>query len=639
MNRYQKIQLSERKYYIIGFIILVVLLYIIRLFYLQIIADEYKVYAQINAFEFLTEYPPRGYIYDRNGKLLVMNEPSYDLMVVPKEAKGCDTMALCDILQITKEEFIKRMTKLSLPPNSPRKQGIFEKQLSVKTYAALQEKMYRLKGFYVQVRSIRKYPKPIAAHALGYIGEVSKEKAEKDPYYKEGDYIGISGIEYSYEKYLRGKKGTRIIIRDVHNREVGRFMDGKYDTLAIPGKPLYSSIDAELQEYGEYLMQNKKGSIVAIEPSTGEILCLVSSPTYDPNMLVGGKERNKNFARLYADTINVPLFNRATQAMYPPGSTFKLIDALIGQKDGVLFPNTRYPCARGYPPMGGKPKCHPHPSPADLEMSIQYSCNSYYSYVFKSIVENYKLWGNFENAYQHWREAVMSFGIGKKLNYDIPFEKPGNVPTIQYYNKVFGKNRWFASTVISLGIGQAELTAVPIQLANVMCIIANRGFYYTPHIIKGIGHEKCLDSTFKVKHYAYVTEREYYERVINAMEKVVEAGTATLAKIKDIKICGKTGTAQNPHGKDHALFFAFAPKDDPKIAISVIVENSGFGGVWAAPIASLMIEKYLKRKITRPDLEKRMVEANLIKANIDYIKSGMPDKKKNITHKKRKRKQ
>ncbi len=634
MNLNQKIQLSQRKYHIIVAVIMVVVLYIARLFYLQIIADEYKVYAQINAFEFVTEYPPRGYIYDRNGKLLVMNEPSYDLMVVPKDAKECDTTALCEILGISKDEFVKRMIKLSLPPNSPRKQGLFEKQLSIKIYAALQEKMYRFKGFYVQVRSVRKYPRPIAAHALGYIGEVSKEKAEKDSYYKEGDYIGISGIEYSYEKYLRGKKGTRIVIKDVHNREVGRFMDGKYDTLAIPGKPLYSSLDADLQEYGEYLMRNKKGSIVAIEPSTGEILCLVSSPTYDPNMLVGGKERNKNFAKLNADTILVPLFNRATQAMYPPGSTFKLIDALIGQKDGVLFPNTVYPCVGGYPPMGGKPKCHPHPMP-NLEMSIQYSCNSYYSYVFKSIVENYKKWGSFINAYQHWREAVMSFGIGKKLHYDIPYEKLGNVPSVKYYDKVFGKDRWYASTVISLGIGQAELTAVPIQLANVMCIIANRGYYYIPHIIKGVGYEKYLDSTFKVKHYAYVTENEYYERVIHAMEKVVEAGTATLAKIPDIKICGKTGTAQNPHGKDHALFFAFAPKDNPKIAISVIVENAGFGGVWAAPIASLMIEKYLKGTISRPDLEKRMVEANLIQANIEYIKSSGLSKKNNNKHRKR----
>lgn len=636
MNRNLKIQLAARKYYIIGSVILIIVLYIARLFYLQIIADEYKVYAQVNAFEFLTEYPPRGYIYDRNGKLLVMNEPSYDLMVVPKNAKGCDTITLCEILEITKDEFIKRMKKLSLPPNSPRKQGIFEKQLSVKTYAALQEKMYRFKGFYVQVRSIRKYPKPIAAHALGYVGEVSKAITEKDPYYKEGDYIGISGIERSYEKYLRGKKGTRIIIRDVHNREVGSFMDGKYDTLAIPGEPLYSSLDVELQEYGEYLMQNKKGSIVAIDPSTGEILCLVSSPSYDPNMLVGGKERRRNFAKLYADTINVPLFNRATQAMYPPGSTFKLIDALIGQKDSVLFAHTVYPCIGGYPPMGGKPKCHPHPT-ANLEMSIQYSCNSYYSYVFKSIVENYRKWGNFRNAYNHWREAVMSFGIGKKLNYDIPYEKPGNVPSIPYYDKVFGQNRWYASTVISLGIGQAELTAVPIQLANVMCIIANRGFYYTPHIIKGIGKRQYLDSSFTVKHYAYVTEKEYYEHVINGMEKVVEAGTARLAKIKDIKVCGKTGTAQNPHGKDHALFFAFAPKENPKIAISVIVENAGFGGVWAAPIASLMIEKYLTGKISRPDLEKRMVEANLIKANIEYIKSGMPDKKKTTRKSKKRR--
>lgn len=603
-------QLAERQYIIGGFFILVAIIYMMRLFYLQIIDDQYKLDARNNAFRYRTEYPVRGYIFDRKGKLLVMNAQSYDLVVTPKQVKGCDTVALCEILEIDKSEFLKRIKKASQAPNSPRKESIFEKQLSPEVYAALQEKLYRFKGFDVQSRTVRKYPKAIAANLLGYVGEVSKEKAAKDPYYKEGDYIGVSGIEKSYEEALRGIKGTQIVMVDVHNKTKGRYMDGQFDTLAIGGKALYSSIDAELQEYGEKLMRGKKGSIVAIEPATGEILCLVSSPSYDPNLLVGGKTRAKNYARLLLDTINVPLFNRATQAMYPPGSIFKLIDALIGQKDGVLKTSTVYPCHGGYPPMGGKPKCHHHPA-ADLTMSIQYSCNSYYSYVFRSIVDQ-PAYHHFKDGYNHWREAVMSFGPGTKLGYDIPYEKPGNVPSEKYYDKVFGKNGWRSNTIVSLGIGQAELTIVPIQMANVMCIIANKGYYYTPHVIKGVGHEKKLDTTFTRKHFVYVQEQEYYDNVINGMQKVVDAGTAATSKIKDIVVCGKTGTAQNPHGKDHAVFVAFAPRENPKIAIACVVENSGFGGVYAAPIVSLLIEKYLKGEITRPEMEKRMMEVDLI---------------------------
>lgn len=606
-------QLGERKYFIGGFFILVALIYIARLFYIQVVEDKYIRDAASNAFRYLTEYPVRGYIYDRNGKLLVYNEASYDLMIIPRETKGCDTMALCEILDISKEEYLKRYKKACQHPNSPRKQSIFEKQLSKETYAVLQEKMYRFNGFFVQKRTVRKYPRPIAAHLMGYVGEVSKEKAEKDPYYKEGDYIGISGIERSYEEALRGKKGVQIAITDVHNKIVGRYMDGKYDTLAIPGKPLYCSIDADLQEYGEKLMKGKKGAIVAIEPSTGEILCLVSSPGYDPNLLVGGKERARNFAKLYADTQNVPLFNRALQAMYPPGSIFKLIDALIGQNEGVLFPNTSYPCHGGYPPMGGKPKCHPH-GPVDLRGSVAQSCNSYYSYVFRSIVDQQKF-TTFVEGYNHWREQVKSFGPGTNLGTDLPYDKPGNVPSEKYYNKIFGKNGWRSNTIVSLGIGQAELTLVPLQMANVVAAIANKGFYYPPHCIKGVGKEKDLEEKFRQKHYVSVQKQEYYDHVIDGMQMCLDAGTAYASRVKDIVICGKTGTAQNPHGKDHAVFLAFAPRDNPKIAIACLVENAGFGGVWSAPIVTLMIEKYLKGKTDRPELEKRMMEADLINGN------------------------
>ncbi len=602
--------LAERKYIVSGFFIVVALIYIIRLFYIQIIDEKYKKYAENNAFRYRTEYPVRGYIYDRNGKLLVQNALSYDLLVTPKMVKNCDTVSLCEVLDITRAEFLKRIKKACQAPNSPRKESIFEKQLSAKVYAALQEKLYRFKGFDVQARTVRKYPRPIAAHLLGYIGEVSKEKAAKDPYYKEGDYVGVSGIERSYEEELRGKKGTQIVMVDVHNKTKGRYMDGLYDTLAIPGKALFSSIDMDLQEYGEKLLHGKKGSIVAIEPSTGEILCLISSPGYDPNLLVGGKERSKNFTKLYYDTINMPLFNRALTAMYPPGSTFKLIDALIAQNDGVIDRSTVFPCHGGYPPMGGHPKCHPHAS-TDLPGSIATSCNSYYSYVFTRIVDQ-KKYPNFVDGYNHWRDNVRSFGPGTKLGTDLPYDKPGNVPSVEYYNKVFGKNHWRSNTVVSLGIGQAELLLVPLQMANVVSIVANRGFYYIPHCIKGVGVEKHLDKKFQEKHYVSVQNQTAYLNVIDGMQKCFDAGTATASKIPGIVACGKTGTAENPHGKDHAVFLAFAPRDNPKIAMVCFIENAGFGGTWSAPIVSLMIEKYLTGKITRPEMEKRMMEADLI---------------------------
>lgn len=602
--------LEDRKYIIGAFFIVVALIYISRLFYIQLIDDQYKLDARNNAFRYRTEYPVRGYIYDRNGKLMVFNEQSYDLLVTPRMAKGCDTMAICSVLEITKDEFIKRMKKASQAPNSPRKESIFEKALTAKVYAALQEKLYRFKGFDIQSRTIRKYPRAVAAQLLGYMGEVTKDKAAKDPYYREGDYIGQSGIERSYEEELRGKKGTQIVMVDVHNKTKGRYMNGMYDTLAIPGKPLFSSIDIDLQEYGEKLMKGKKGSIVAIDPQTGEILCLVSSPNYDPNLLVGGKERSKNFTKLFYDTLNMPLFNRALQAMYPPGSTFKLIDALIAQQDNLISRSTVFPCHGGYPPMGGHPKCHSHPS-TDLVGSIATSCNSYYSYVFREIVDQ-KKFPHFEDGYNHWREAVRSFGPNTKLGTDLPYDKPGNVPSVEYYNKVFGKNHWRSNTVVSLGIGQAELTLVPLQMANVVASIANQGFFYVPHCIRGIGMEKHLDKRFKEKHYTYVQSPIAYKNVHDGMQSCVDAGTGRASKLKDIIVCGKTGTAENPHGEDHAVFSAFAPRVNPKIAIVCFVENAGFGGTWSAPIVGLMIEKYLTGKITKPDVEKRMMEADLI---------------------------
>ncbi len=615
--------LSERKYVIMGVIILVGLIYIARLFYIQVVDDSYKLDARNQAFRYTTEFPVRGYIYDRNNKLLVFNEAAYDLMVLPKEIKHLDTADFCNLLGITKDVFIKKMIKAVQAPNSPRKQSIFEKQLSPKDYASLQERLYRFPGFYVQSRTLRKYPQKIAAHMLGYIGEADKALTERDAYYNEGDYIGISGVEKTYEKVLRGKKGLHIMMVDVNNREKGSYMNGLYDTMATPGKPLTSTIDADLQLYGEMLMQNKIGSVVAIEPQTGEILALITSPSYDPNLLVG-RERTKNFGKLFVDTIRVPLFNRATMASYPPGSTFKLVGALIGQQEGVLTPATRYPCAGGYPPLGGHPKCHHHSSPLDLYDAIGHSCNSYFSYVFKSILEN-KKYNDTYKAYDAWREIALSFNIGRKTGSDLANELRGNIPSIKYYDKIFGKGSWHASTVISLGIGQNELLITPLQNANIVTIIANKGWYYTPHIIKAIGGDKndSALARFKIKQFTKITDTAIYNNVIQGMNDAVQSGTAAALKINGVDFCAKTGTAENPHGKDHSVFVAFAPKNNPKIAIAVLIENAGFGATWAGPIASLMMEKYLNGKVIRPDMEKRMKEGNLI----DNVKT-VPVKKK-----------
>ncbi len=605
-------QLSERKYVIMGVFVLVGLAFIARLFYIQVIDDSYKLDARNQAFRYTTEFPVRGYIYDRKHKLLVYNEAAYDLMVIPKEVKELDTADFCKLLDITNEDFLKKMKKAVQAPNSPRKPSIFEKQLSPKDYAALQERLYRFHGFFVQSRTLRKYPMRIAANMLGYIGEADKDMTEKDSYYNEGDYLGISGVEKTYEKVLRGKKGLHILMVDVNNSPKGSYMNGLYDTAAISGKSLESTLDADLQLYGEQLMQNKIGSIVAIEPQTGEILALVTSPSYDPNLLVG-RARNKNFSTLYLDTIRVPLFNRATMASYPPGSTFKLVESLIGQHEGVLSPETRYPCSAGYAPMGGHPKCEVHPSPLALYDAIGYSCNSYFSYVFKSIIENKKYHDTYK-AFEAWRNTALSFNIGRKTGSDLANELRGNIPSIKYYDKVFGKGSWKASTVISLGIGQAELGITPLQNANVVTIIANKGWYYIPHIVKAID-DNPNDTTlnrFKVKWFTSITDTAIYNNVIEGMSHVTESGTAHLLKIEGVEYCAKTGTAENPHGKDHSVFVAYAPKNNPKIAIAVLVENAGWGASWAGPIATLMMEKYLNGKVVRKELEKTMMDANLI---------------------------
>jgi penicillin-binding protein 2 len=602
----QKNTYSNRRFVIVIIMLSIGLIFIARLFYLQVINDSLKLSANNNVLRYITEFPARGLVYDRNGKLVIYNEATYDLMVIPRQAKNIDTIELCRLLGITGDGYSQRMKKARA--YSSYAPSFFEREIPKETYGYLQEKMIHFPGFFVQARTLRKYPLPIAAHTLGYIGEVGQSIVEKDSYYKPGDYIGISGLEKSYEKELRGKKGLKIRMVDVFNREKGSFRNGKYDSVSIAGQDLYTTLDADLQAYGEQLMINKRGSIVAIEPSTGEILALVSSPTYDPNLLAG-HDRAKNYVKLLSDTKEIPLFNRALMAQYPPGSTFKILNALIGQQMGVISAETRYPCSQGFHMGNVTVKCHSHASPLNLSESIQQSCNSYYSYAFKAIIEKsgYK---STREAFIAWRDIVMSFGYGQKFNFDLPNELAGNIPTPEHYDKLHGKNRWRALSIISLGIGQGEILVTPLQLANFTAIMANRGYFYIPHIVKGIGKEKHIDKRFTTKTYTKVQEK-YFNIVVEGMHQVIEAGTGRGAQIPNIKMAGKTGTAQNPHGEDHSIFILFAPLDHPKIAISVIVENGGFGAAWAAPIASLMVEKYLNRKIERPDMEKKMLEGKI----------------------------
>lgn len=594
----------ERKYIIGGLFVLVIFIYIMRLFYLEVIDISYKLSANNNVLRPITQYPARGLIYDRNGKLMVYNEAAFDLMIIPCQVKAFDTLDLCKIVEIDKEQLISQIKKAK--SYSYYRPSIIQNQLSSKTYAILQEKMYKYQGFFVQSRTLRKYLNKSAAHLLGYVSEIDESELSKDKYYRSGDYIGKSGIENSYEKYLRGKKGVKLFLVDVHNRIKGSFANGEHDTSAVIGSDLTLSIDAELQKYGELLMQHKKGSIVAIEPSTGEILTLISSPGYDPGLLVG-RVRSLNYNKLLKDTLK-PLFNRALMAKYPPGSTFKLINALIGLQEQVISTRSVFECSHGYHAGRFSLKCH-HSGSIDFLYSIQASCNAYYCYVFRKILDN-RAYRPVSRAYNVWRNYVTSFGLGNRLSIDIPNELKGNIPSVKYYNKCYN-NRWNSLTVVSLAIGQGELGITPLQMANMITAIANRGYYYTPHVVKGIRWVKSIDKKY-IKKNEIPIDKEYFDDVIEGMELVISGGTGISARIDGITMCGKTGTAQNPHGKDHSIFTCFAPKDNPKIVIAVYIENAGFGSVYAAPIASLMVEKYLTHKVTRPEVEENIINQNLI---------------------------
>lgn len=565
----------------------------LRLSHLQIFDSKYKDMADNNALRHVVLYPPRGEVFDRNGEYLVQSLECYDFMVVYRElpADGFDTLRICDAVGISREKLRRELASARVRPRAPYKIAGFVTQ---------QQKLlldeYNLNGFFTVSRTVRRYPRKVGGNLLGYLGEVNEDMLKRYPEYRLGDYIGMSGVESAYEGVLKGTKGHRIENRDAHGASRGSYMDGAFDTLPVPGSSIVCTIDARLQLFAEELMAGKVGAAVAIEPSTGEILMMVSSPTYDPDELVG-RERGNNYMKILGDP-RQPLFNRAVRAKYPPGSTFKLVQGLIGLQEGVLKPTNMYPCNSGYHNGRITVKCHAHGSPLDLRAAVATSCNAYFCYVFRNILDNPK-YGSVKEGYDVWREYVESFGFGRNLDTDFIGEGDGNVPTRAYYDKLHN-GRWNSLSVLSLSIGQGELGCTPLQMANLAAIIANRGYYYIPHIVRSIEGRDSLDSRFYERHYTKV-DSKHFEPIVEGMWRGVNVGgTSTMARLEGLDVCGKTGTAQNPRGKDHSTFLSFAPKDNPRIAISVYVENGGFGASTALPIASLLEEFYLTDTITRP---------------------------------------
>lgn len=598
--------LEYRRYVIAGVAIFIVTVYIIRLFTLQIMSDDYKKNADSNAFLKKVEFPARGVISDRNGKLLVYNQNAYDIMVVMNEEKGrLDTTEFCNSLGITKEFFIKRMEEIKdrnkNPGYSRFTQQLFMSQLSEKEFSVFQEKIYRFPGFYVQRRSVRQYTMPYAAHVLGDMAEVSAADIEEDSYYQPGDYIGKMGVEKSYEKQLRGEKGVQIMLRDAHGRIQGSYMNGKFDRRPVPGKDLTLSLDIKLQALGERLLEGKIGSIVAIEPSTGEVLCMVSSPTYDPRT-VTGRKRGKMHAMLSRNPWK-PLLNRSIMGMYPPGSTFKTTQGLTFLTEGIIGPGTSFPCHHGFYCRGLHVGCHGHASPISLVPAIGTSCNGYFCWGLYYMLGNRKKYKNVQEGMNTWRDYMVSMGFGYKLGIDLSGEKRGLIPNAQYYDKAY-RGSWNALTVISIAIGQGEVLLTPLQIANLGATIANRGYFYTPHVVKKVKGEQ-LEAKFREKHYTKASRRAY-EYIVAGMRRAVTGGTCRAADRADYEVCGKTGTAQN-HGQDHSIFMGFAPMNNPKIAIAVYVENGGFGADYGVPIGALMMEQYIKGKLS-PESEKRATD-------------------------------
>lgn len=598
--------LEYRRYVIGGVAVFIVVVYIVRLFTLQIMSDDYKKNADSNAFLKKVAYPARGVISDRNGRLLVYNQNAYDIMVVMNEEKGrLDTLDFCRSLGITKDYFVKRMAEIKdrsrNPGYSPFTQQTFMSQLSEKEFSIFQEKMYRYPGFYVQRRSVRQYTMPYAAHVLGDVAEVSPSDIENDSYYQPGDYIGKQGVEKYYEKQLRGEKGMQIMLRDAHGRTQGNYMNGKLDRSPVAGKDLTLGIDIKLQALGERLLEGKIGSIVAIEPSTGEVLCMVSSPTYDPGIMTGRK-RSKAHLALARDPWK-PLLNRAIMGMYPPGSTFKTTQGLTFLTEGIITPGTTFPCNHGFYCRGLHVGCHGHASPINLVPAIGTSCNGYFCWGLYYMLGNRKKYNTVQDAMNTWRDYMVSMGFGYKLGIDLSGEKRGLIPNAKYYDRAY-RGSWNGLTVISIAIGQGEVLLTPLQIANLGATIANRGYYYTPHVVRKVQGEP-LDTAYTNKHYTKAS-RQAYDYIVAGMRRAVMAGTCRAAESPYYEVCGKTGTAQN-HGHDHSIFMGFAPMNEPKIAIAVYVENGGFGAEYGVPIGALMIEQYLKGKLS-PESEKRADE-------------------------------
>ena len=591
--------LEKRKYVIAFIAVAIVLIYICRLFNLQVMTDAYKKNADSNAFLNKVQYPSRGAIYDRNGKLLVYNQPAYDVTFVPREVTQLDTLDFCRTLNITREQFDERMANVKnrrLNPGYSRyTQQTFMAQLSAEECGVFQEKLYKFNGFSVQRRTIREYAYNAAAHALGDIGEVSKREMEKDDYYGRGDYIGKQGIEKSYEKFLRGEKGVEILLRDAHGRIQGHYRDGEMDRPSVPGKNLTLGLDIDLQMLGERLMRNKIGAIVAIEPSTGEILCMVSSPTYDPGLMVG-RQRGENHNRLQKDK-RKPLLNRAIMGTYPPGSTFKTAQALTFlQEDIIKEDSPLFPCSHGFIYRGLRVGCHGHASPLPLVPALATSCNAYFCWGLYRMFGDEK-YGSPQNAITVWKDHMVSQGFGYRLDTDLPGEQRGLIPNAQFYDNIY-RGSWNGLTVISISIGQGEVLATPLQIANLGATIANRGYYVAPHLVKEI-EDNELDSLYRTRHYTDIS-REHYESVVKGMRAAVAGGgTCRIVEtmLPGITACGKTGTAQN-QGKDHSVFMGFAPMDDPKIAIAVYVENGGWGATYGVPIGAILMDQYLNGKLS-----------------------------------------
>ena len=617
-------ELENRRFVVGGIILTILLIYIVRLFYLQVIAgDDYVTIAQDNAFLTRINYPARGEIYDRKGQLLVTNEPAYDLMVTMREVKNLDTLDFCNTLNITKEIFDQRMkdikNKAKNPGYSKYTEQTFATQLSGQDYGALQTKLFKYSGFAIRPRTIRQYKRSIAPHILGNIREVNPKDIKRDPYYQRGDYTGDLGVEKSYEVYLRGRKGKNILLRDAHGRIKQSYENGIHDVAPIPGRDLTLSIDADLQAYAESLMVNKVGAMVAIQPSTGEILCMVSSPTFDPKLLVG-RQRGKNYKALAANPYK-PLFDRSISASYPPGSTFKPTQGLIGLQDGAITPQTVLHCAGGFRMGNFRMGCHDGSASWTIVPAIGTSCNGYFGWCLVHILNN-KKYKTIQEAFTAWKDYMVSMGYGYKLGVDLPGETRGFIPNAAYYNKGFRTENWKPINVISISIGQGEILATPLQIANLAATIANRGHYYVPHVIHAI-QDTLIPDTFRIKQKTLI-EPQWYNWIVDGMRHAATNGTVYRSGNMDpegIELCGKTGTAQNPHGKDHSVFMGFAPKENPQIAVCCFVENGGFGATFGVPIGTLVIEKYLNGQISerRKYLEERMLTSSTM-ANMNFMK-------------------